>query len=177
MKENLSNIVSYIKEVMQLRNKSISDFGNFEQSFDYNFLCKKYKDFIQKNDDLSILTDGVFLKVQYIQEKQKKTLPEIPEELEEYLEIERGQLNELVEDFELVLKEKSLEKKYDEFIEEFNEVKEYNKLIEQYNELYLKLYNYYKRINEHEEKMEFVLCTNLLVWKYKNEKPIKRYIL
>ena len=177
MNGNLTNIISYMKEVSSLKNKNIYDFKEFILSLDFNSFINKYQDLLTCYNNPNILTEGVILTLKYIGEKDRYEMPVIPELLKEYIKIDKESIVNLKDNLQDELKLNNLVEIYNEYIFKVNDVKKLNKRFDDYNNVYLKIYNYYKRITDYEEKLEIVLATYLLCYKATNSIILKRHIL
>ena len=177
MNGNLNNIISYMKEVTSLKNKNIYDFKEFILSLDFNSFTNKYQDLLTASNNPNILTEGTILTLKYINENDRYKIPEIPVMFKEYITLKEDKVIILKENLENVLKQNNLTNEYNEYIVKLNEVKRLNKRFDDYNNVYLKIYNYYKRITDYEEKLEIVFATDLLYYKATNNTFLKRHIL
>ena len=177
MNGNLNNIISYMKEVTSLKNKNIYDFKEFILSLDFNSFTNKYQDLLTASNNPNILTEGTILTLKYINENDRYKIPEIPVMFKEYITLKEDKVIILKENLENILKENNLTNEYNEYIVKLNEVKRLNKRFDDYNNVYLKIYNYYKRITDYEEKLEIVFATDLLYYKATNNTFLKRHIL
>ena len=177
MNGNLNNILLYMKEVSALKNKNIYDFKEFILSFDFNSFVTKYKDLVISSNNPDIFTDGVILTLKYINESEKLILPCVPDELLEYIKLDEENVIINTNDLEKELQKNNLTEKYNEYIHKINNIKKQNKRFDEYNNVYLKIYNYHKRITDYEEKLEIVFATDLLYYKTTNNIELKRHIL
>lgn len=180
MNQNLKNVFSFIKEALELKNKNIYDVSNYELHYDYGSFYNQFKELIEIPDynSLNINSDGSFFKLKYIKEDNKKTIPDVPAKLREYIFIkDKNDIISKVDDLEFELnKIGALDeyKKYDNLIKEINR---YNNLIDLYNSKYMELYNVYKRITDYEEKIEVIYGQKLMIWQDGHGNKIQRYIL
>lgn len=180
MNQNLKNVLSFIKEALELKNKNIYDVKNYEIHYDYSSFYNQFKEIIEIPDynSLNINSDGSFFKLQYIKEDNKKNVPDVPIKLQNYIFIkDKNDIISKVDDLEFELnKIGALEeyKKYDNLIKEINR---YNNLIDLYNSKYMELYNVYKRITDYEEKIEVIYGQKLMIWQDGLGNKIQRYIL
>ena len=86
MNRNLRNVLSFIKEALELKNKNIYDVKNYEIHYDYSSFYNQFKEIIEIPDynSLNINSDGSFFKLQYIKEDNKKNVPDVPIKLQNY---------------------------------------------------------------------------------------------
>lgn len=179
MNKNLKNVLLFIKDATELKNKNIYSIDDYEMNLDFGEFYNKFKELIEcpNYSNLNINSDGIIFKIKYIKEENKKKIPEIPHSLKKYISLDNDNIVPLIEEFEKELTNCGLLQIYKDFEQNFKKIKDYNNLINLYNSRYLQFYNIYKRINDYEEKIEIIYGQNLLVWKDKFQNKIKRYIL
>ena len=103
MNQNLKNVFSFIKEALELKNKNIYDVSNYELHYDYGSFYNQFKELIEIPDynSLNINSDGSFFKLKYIKEDNKKTIPDVPAKLREYIFIkDKNDIISKVDDLE-----------------------------------------------------------------------------
>ncbi|MDD4188043.1 MAG: AAA family ATPase, partial [Bacilli bacterium] len=176
MNKDFKNIASYIKEIIEMRNRNIYNYNDYDFSFSLEQLYNNYNEFIEMKKDVSILTTGVFLKIKYISERHKKPYPQVPEILNKYISLYKNEVIGEMDNFEEELKLNHLYQTYIDYVNKIFYINEYNKKIESYNKLYSNIYSYNKRIKDNEEKLEFILATNLMSWKFDKTNCILRHI-
>lgn len=177
MKENLQNVLLYIRDVIQLKNKSIYDVKDYIFALDYREFYSKFKEFLKYEEEIDILHNSTFLQIQYLTEDKKLNLPTISNDLAQYVEIYNDELEGKDEDYETQILESGLQEEYLKLQQELMDVKAYNRKIDEYNKIYLAIYNLYKRVTDFEEKIEFFLGTKLMFWRGKNGTTVKRNII
>lgn len=181
MNQSVKSIFSFIKEVLELKNKNIYDVNQYEKYYDLGTFYNKYKEILGDVDysDITIFSNKIVLKLRYIKEDRKKKYPEVPPTLSEYIYLNSDHnIIDKVDNLEELLNtHKDLFKAYNQYVKDINFVDNYNELISKYNQTYMDLYNIYKRINDLEEKIEIILGTNLLIWKDGNGNSIARHAL
>ena len=181
MNESIKNVLSFIKEAMELNNKNVYDVRNYPLYFDMVTFYEKYKDFMDEPDysKLNVLSDGVVLRLKYIKEDQRKSYPQVPDFLSEYIYLnENHNIIDKVDNLDELLEEnKELNKTYNEYSSLINDIDNYNEFINKYNDNYMELYSIYKRINDLEEKLEVILGTNLLYWHSSTGDTILRHAI
>ena len=180
MNEDVKNILSFIKETFELKNKNIYLLKNYEIHIDLGTFYNQFKELIETPNysELDINSDSVIFKIKYIKDDAKKEIPKVPKELEKYIFINNNEeINSRIDNLEEVLKKEELIEKYKDFKLKLKEVNRYNSLIDLYNSKYMQFYNVYKRINDYEEKIEIIFGQKLLIWKSNENERIERYIL
>ena len=108
MNENLKNILSFIKEVLELKNKNIYSVDNYEIHIDFGQFYNQFKELVDTPNylNLNINSDGVIFKIQYIKEENKKEIPKIPNDLKDYISIKNdNDIIPLEDDLEKSLRE------------------------------------------------------------------------
>lgn len=181
MNQSVKNVFSFIKEVLELKNKNIYDVNQYEKYYDLGTFYNKYKEILGDVDysDITVFSNKIVFKLKYIKEDKKKKYPEVPPTLSEYIYLNSDHnIIDKVDNLEELLNtHKDLFKAYNQYVKDINFVDNYNELISKYNQTYMDLYNIYKRINDLEEKIEIILGTNLLIWKDGNGNSIARHAL
>lgn len=179
MNNSLKNIFSFIKEVLELKNKNIYTIDDYEIHEDFGQFYTKFKEIIDPIDyrSFNINSENVIFKIKYIKEDKKKKIPDVPYSLKEYISVENGNdIISKIDNLEITLSEKGLLDSYKLFDNEVKEINRYNNIIDLYNAKYMQFYNVYKRINDYEEKLEVVFGQKLMVWHDHHNNKIKRYI-
>ena len=181
MNQSVKSVFSFIKEVLELKNKNIYDVNQYEKYYDLGTFYNKYKEILGDVDysDITVFSNKIVFKLKYIKEDKKKKYPEVPPTLSEYIYLNSDHnIIDKVDNLEELLNtHKDLFKAYNQYVKDINFVDNYNELISKYNQTYMDLYNIYKRINDLEEKIEIILGTNLLIWKDGNGNSIARHAL
>lgn len=181
MNQSIKNIFTFIKEVLELKNKNIYDVNHYEKYYDLGTFYSKYKEILDDVDysDITIFSNKIVFKLKYIKAEKKKEYPEVPNILSEYIYLNSDHnIIDKVDNLEERLNaDKELFKTYNQYVKDIKCVDNYNELINKYNQTYMDLYSVYKRINDLEEKIEIILGTNLLIWKDGKGNSIARHAL
>lgn len=179
MNNDLKNVFSFIKEVLELKSKNIYRLSDYEIHEDLGQFYNDFKEFVDGENYLSlnINSETPILELKYIRDDKKKKIPEVPNELQNFVFIkDKNDLISKIDDLELTLEKKGLLNSYKQLDEEIKEINKYNNLIDTYNSKYMQFYNIYKRINDYEEKIEIIFGHKLLVWSDNQNNKIERYI-
>lgn len=180
MNEDLKNIVSFIKETLELKNKNIYLLKNYEVHIDLGKFYEQFKELIEtpNKSEIDINSDGIVFKIRYIKDDAKTEIPQVPKKLEKYIFIDKNkEVVETIDDLEDTLKKEELIEEYKDFKLKLEEANRYNRLIDSYNSKYMQFYNAYKRIVDYEEKIEIIFGQKLLIWQSEENEKIERYIL
>lgn len=180
MNQNLKNVFSFIKEALELKNKNIYDIKNYDINYDYGSFYNKFKELIEVPDynSLNINSDGSFFKLKYIKEENKKSIPEVPIKLRDYIFIKnKNDIISKIDNLEFELNKIGALDEYKKYDNSIKEINRYNDLIDLYNSRYMELYNVYKRITDYEEKIEVIYGKKLMIWQDGQGNKIQRYIL
>ena len=179
MNSNLKNILSFIKEALELNDKNIYNVKNYEIFLDFGKFYRQFSEVVNFSDfvSLNINSDGIIFKLQYISDDKRRVIPQVPSKLKDYITINDNDIIPLVDDLEKKLAENNLINEYRNFDREIKEVNRFNSLIDSYNSEYMKFYDVYKRINDYEEKIEVIFGQKLLVWRDGQNHSIERFIL
>ena len=180
MNKEIKNVFSFIKEVMELKNKNVYSVKNYDSHIDFKAFYERFSEIIEKPEyeNLDINSDNVIFKLKYIKENKKKEIPPVPAALRKYIRIKDK--NDIIfydNEMELKIKEDGFYEEYIQYDKVIKEINRYNNLIDEYNKKYDELYHIYKRITEYEEKIEIVFGQKLLVWEDDESNRIERYIL
>lgn len=180
MNKEIKNVFSFIKEVMELKNRNVYSVKNYDSHIDFKTFYERFSEIIDKPDYelLDINSDNIIFKLKYIKENKKKEIPAVPSSLRKYIRIKDK--NDIIfydEESELRIKEDGLYEEYIQYDKTIKEINRYNNLIDEYNKKYEEIYHIYKRITEYEEKIEIIFGQKLLVWEDDESNRIERYIL
>lgn len=76
MNNSIKEVLSFIKEILELKNKNIYNVNNYEIYLDLNAFYSKFEKIIDIPDykKINILSDGVIFKLKYIHEEYKKNI-------------------------------------------------------------------------------------------------------
>jgi len=180
MNQNLKNIFSFIKEALEIKNKNVYTLKNYKIHYDYGSFYNEYKE-LNINPDykkLNINSEGTFFKIKYLKEENKKEIPEIPDNLKEYIDIiDKNDIIPKIDNLEIELNKIGLLEDYREYDRTIKEINRYNSLIDSYNSIYMNLYEIYKKITDFEEKIEIIYGQRLMIWQDEYGNKIQRYIL
>jgi len=180
MNQNLKNIFSFIKETLEIKNKNVYTLKNYKIHYDYGSFYNEYKE-LNINPDykkLNINSEGTFFKIKYLKEENKKEIPEIPDNLKEYIDIiDKNDIIPKIDNLEIELNKIGLLEDYREYDRTIKEINRYNSLIDSYNSIYMNLYEIYKKITDFEEKIEIIYGQRLMIWQDEYGNKIQRYIL
>lgn len=179
MNNNLKNVILFIKEALEKKNKNIYTINNYEIHIDFGQFYRQFKELVEAPDyeNYNINSDETIFKIKYIKESEKKEIPEVPNNLKDYIFIKDG--NDIIsniDDLEKELDERGLLSEYKHYDSLIKEINKFNNLIDLYNSKYMQFYNIYKRISDYEEKLEIIYGKKLLIWNDNQNNKIERYI-
>lgn len=178
MNGNLNNIISYMKEVIKLKEKNTYDIKEFLYNIMYNGFNERYSDAIAINDLDTSMSNNEVLTLKYVLDSNIQVLPAPASTLEKYVTLKDNKVKiASFNNLEDKLKEDNLVNEFNTYISKVNKINKVNKNIKEYNDIYLRLYNYYKKMTDYEEKLEIVLASDMLVYKNGNNVLLKRHIL
>lgn len=179
MNNSLKNVLSFIKEALELKNKNIYKVSDYEIHEDFGQFYKNFKEIIEIPDYLSlnINSNKIIFKLKYIKEDKKKKIPEVPDSLKKYIYLKDGNdIISTIDDLEKTLEQNNLLEEYKKYDSDIKEINKYNNLIDSYNSKYMQFHSVYKRINDYEEKIEVIFGQKLMIWEDEQNNRIERYI-
>ena len=115
MNKEIKNVFSFIKEVMELKNKNVYTVKNYDSHIDFKTFYERFSEIIDKPDYelLNINSDNVIFKLKYIKENKKKEIPAGPPLLRKYIRIkDKNDIIFFDDESELKIKEDGLYEEY-----------------------------------------------------------------